>query len=292
MAMPIQRRTFLKAAVAAGPLASLRAAEAAKRAPRLLPGCCAYSYGRLLAKSQMTMEDFIVRAADLGVLGVEITTYWLKSTEPAYLAHLRGLCFRQGLPIAGIAIGAQMCQPDAARRQVVETINGWVDAAEMLGAPHLRVFGDKLHEGATEAQGIAWVAETMQAACDYAGKKGIVLGIETHGGLTGRAANVIEILRRVNSPWAGCTLDFTNWPGDPYNQTAACVPFATEAHVRDTWGERKQPLDLDRVFAMFAEQGYRGYLHAEYEGDEDPLTGVPKLVGKIRALCRKYSSAP
>jgi hypothetical protein len=31
-------------------------------------------------------------------------------------------------------------------------------------------------------------------------------------------------------------------------------------------------------------------MSAEYEADEDPLTGVPKLVGKIKTLCRKYSS--
>jgi hypothetical protein len=31
-------------------------------------------------------------------------------------------------------------------------------------------------------------------------------------------------------------------------------------------------------------------MSAEYEGDEDALTGVPKLVEKIKTLCRKYSS--
>lgn len=42
---------------------------------------------------------------------------------------------------------------------------------------------------------------------------------------------------------------------------------------------------------MFAKQAYKGYLSAEYEGEEDPLTGVPKLMGKIKSLCKKYSSA-
>jgi len=41
---------------------------------------------------------------------------------------------------------------------------------------------------------------------------------------------------------------------------------------------------------MFAKQGFKGYMSAEYEADEDPMTGVPKLIGKIKTLCRKYSS--
>jgi hypothetical protein len=51
-----------------------------------------------------------------------------------------------------------------------------------------------------------------------------------------------------------------------------------------------QPIDLDRVWRMFAKAGYRGYMSAEYEGEEDPMTGVPKLIGRIKTLCKKYST--
>ena len=54
--------------------------------------------------------------------------------------------------------------------------------------------------------------------------------------------------------------------------------------------ENGQAVDLDRVWPLFARTGYRGFTSAEYEGEEDPSTGVPKLVEKIKTLCRKYSS--
>ena len=73
---------------------------------RLLPGCCAYSFGSYLAKGSMTMEDFIVKGVELGVLGVDITTYWLKSTDPSYLASLRRFAYRHAMPFSGLAIGA------------------------------------------------------------------------------------------------------------------------------------------------------------------------------------------
>ena len=294
MPSQLRRREFLSssAIAAAAALPGRAATPATTSTPaRLLPGCCAYSYGKYLKSGAMTMEDFIVKAVELGVLGVEITTYWLKSTDEAYLATLRRFAHQQGMPIAGLSIGAQMCEPDTAKRkELVATIAKWVDATDHLGGSHLRVFGDTLPQGATDAQGVEWVSETMKAACDYSAKKGIILGIETHMGLTVKASNVTAILRRVNSPFAGCTLDISNWQDDPYAQIEACLPYATNTHIRDYWGKEKTPLDLDRVWQMFAKHGFKGYTNAEYEADEDPMTGVPKLMEKIKTLCRKYSS--
>jgi L-ribulose-5-phosphate 3-epimerase len=295
MPSALRRREFLTSSAIAATLAvpgSASAQATTTARARLLPGCCAYSYGKYLKAGSITMEDFILKAVELGVLGVEITTYWLKSTDAAYLAALRRFAHQQGMPISGLSIGAQMCEPDAAKRaEIVQSIVKWVDATEHLGASHLRVFGDTLPPGATDAQGVEWVSETMKAACEYSAKKGIILGLETHMGLTLKASNVIGILKRVDSPYAGCTLDISNFHDSPYEQIEACLPYSTNTHIRDYWGAGKTPLDLDRVWQMFSKHAFKGYMSAEYEADEDPLTGVPKLVEKIKTLCRKYSSA-
>jgi sugar phosphate isomerase/epimerase len=296
---PYPRREFLKTATLASTaslawnfetIAKPNERPASSRT-RLLPGCCAYSYSSYLAKGKMTMEDFIVKAVGLGVLGVDMTTYWLKSTEPSYLASLRSFAYRHGMPFSGLAIGADLCQSESAKRaEILETVRKWVDATQLLGASHLRVFGDKLPAGATAEQGIGWVVETMKPACEYAGSKGIILGLESHSGLTTQASNIVEILRRVNSPYAGCNLDISNFPENPYEQIEQCLPYATHTHIRDFYGEPKQPLDLERVWQLFTKNGYNGYMSAEYEGKEDAVTGVPKLIEKIKALCRQYSS--
>ncbi len=258
--------------------------------PRLLSGCCAYSYASYLKSGRMTMEQFILKGVELGVQGVDITTYWLKSTDAPYLASLRRLAYRNGMPLSGAAIGTNMCQPDAAKRkEELAKIRNWVDATELLGASHLRVFGGELPAGSTDAQGIEWVVETMKPACDYAAQKGIILGIESHGGITSKATNIVAILKKVDSPFAGCNLDISNFQENPYEQIEACLPYATHAHVRDFYGEARKPLDLDRVWQLFVKAGYRGYMSAEYEGAEDPMTGVPRLIDKIKVLCSKYS---
>jgi sugar phosphate isomerase/epimerase len=295
----LPRRSFLQAAgntaagsLATSPLAAARRPEGtASTRPRLLTGCCAYSYRKYLESGKMTMEDFFLKAVELEIDGVDVTTYWLKSTDPAYLHSLRHLAFKHGLPFSGAAIKTEMCQPDPDRRAAeIADIKKWVDATDLLGASHVRVFGGKVPDGATDAQGVEWTAETMKPACDYAAQKGITLGIESHGGITSKAANILAILRRVDSPYAGCNLDISNFQEDPYSQVESLIPYATHTHIRDYYGKQRLPLDLDRMWQMFAKGGYQGFMSVEYAGEEDAITGVPKLVEKVKLLCKKYSS--
>jgi sugar phosphate isomerase/epimerase len=265
-----------------------------KGSPRLFSGCCAYSYRKDLAAGKMSMEDFIRKGVELGIDGVDMTGYWFKSTEPAYLASLRHLAFKNGVCFSGAATGASTVQADPAKRaQVLEDIKKWVDVSESLGAPHLRVFAGKLPEGASVDQAIAWTVEILKQASEYAEKKGITLGVEDHDGITQLADTCLEILHRVGSPNVGLNLDITHFKPTPqtdaYAQIEATVPFATHTHIRDVFDDG-QSIDLDRVWQLFARGGYKGYMSAEYEGKEDPSTGVPKLIEKIKTLCRKYST--
>ena len=125
---------------------------------------------------------------------------------------LRHLAFKNGVSLSGIAFRTEMRQAGGTiRTEEVRRIQQWVDAAELLGASQIRVFAGNLPGGATEEQGIAWVVETMKPACDYAAKRGVTLGIENHGGMTARAATTLEILRQVDSPYAGINLDISNF---------------------------------------------------------------------------------
>lgn len=309
----IPRRDFLRgagavaAAATSGIFSSAKAAGAPDAAapgtpppssgtPRLFPGLCAYSYRKYLQHGPMTMEDFILKGVELDLRGVDMTAYYLKSTDPAYLTSLRHLAFKNGVPFSGAACGSTMVQADAGKRQqVLADIKKWVDVTDQLGASHLRIFAGELPHGATVAQGLDWSVEIMKPACDYAAKKGITLGVEDHGGITQKADTTLELLRRVDSPYAGVNLDISNFLADSddeqYRQIEACIPYATHTHIRDRFGDSHRPIDLDRVWQLFAKGGYKGYMSAEYEGEEDEKTGVPKLLDQIKALCKKYSTA-
>lgn len=275
--------------------ASGTAAAGTNSMARMFPGCCAYSFRKYLKSGQMSMQDFIREIVKMGSVGADMTVYWFKSTDPAYLNDLRHLAFKSGVPFSGAACGSSMVQATTAKRQeVLADIKKWVDVTDSLGASHLRVFGGKLPSGATVKQGTDWVVEVMKPAVEYSSRKGITLGIEDHGGVTQNADVCLEIMRRVDSPYAGINLDITHFIAtgseDPYSQIKACIPYATHTHIRDHFDDGT-PIDMDRVWRMFRDGGYKGYMSVEYEGKEDPMTGVPKLIDKIKALCAKYSTA-
>ena len=280
---------------AEGNAAPASSTEFASHEPRLLPGCCAYSFNTYLSKKKMTYPEFLDKVVEMGSVGADMTVYWFQSTEPAYLDDLRHQAFKRGIPFSGAACGSSMVQASAAkRREVLTEIKKWVDVTDRLGASHLRIFGGPLPKGVTAKQGTDWVVETMKPACDYSGKKGITLGIEDHEGVTQNSDVCLEIMRRVDSPYAGINLDITNFvatpSADPYTQIKASLPYATHSHIRDHFADGT-PVDLERVWRLFAEAGYKGYMSAEYEGQEDAMTAVPKLMDRIKTLCRKYSTA-
>lgn len=265
---------------------------------RLLPGCCAYSYGKYLMRGGMTLEDFIRLAVRLKLTAVDMTGYYFKSMQPEYLASLRHLAYKNGVVFSGAACGVTMVQAAAAQRsQGLAQIKQWVDATDRLGAPHLRVFAGKLPPGHTVREAIGWVVETLKSACDYAGQRGIMIGFEDHQGISQNAEVCLEILHKVNSPWAGINLDITHFVAAPglsrYKQIEMCAPFATNTHIRDEFDDRT-PIDMDRVWQIFVRTGFKGYTSVEYEKklahDEDAIIGVPRLVAEVRRLCAKYSS--
>src|SRR5512146_47062 len=56
-----------------------------KSMARMFPGCCAYSYRKYLKSGQMSMQDFIREIVKIGSAGADMTVYWFKSTDSAYL---------------------------------------------------------------------------------------------------------------------------------------------------------------------------------------------------------------
>ena len=65
-------------------------------------------------------------------------------------------------------------------------------------------------------------------------------------------------------------LDIGNFrPPKVYDQIEMSIPYAVSTHfktdVANDDGKTRDPFDWDRVFTMFATQGFRGYIGLEYE---------------------------
>lgn len=290
----MNRRDLFKAVptLAAAGLVSPSARGASGHA-RLRSAICAYSYRDPLKEGTMTYDDIIRTAVELDIDGIDMTVYWFPNTSDQFLLPLKRLAYKNAVEIYSIAIRTDMCQPTPEKQQAeIAKVRQWLDVAEKLGAGHIRVFGGAVPRDATEDQAADWCASVLSRAAEYAAKKGIILGIENHGGITSRAERILQIVRKVDSPWVGVNLDTGNFLRDAYHQLEMILPYAASVQVKtQIRGDdgKPQPSDWDRIAKMLVNGGYRGYLALEYELKEDPKIAMPPLLAKLRDTCRKYS---
>jgi L-ribulose-5-phosphate 3-epimerase len=288
--------TAAGAAVVAAAARDVFAQQPSPAKARFRTGLVAYSYRKALEAKTMTYEDLIQIAVETGTDGIDLTVYWLPSTSDDYLLPLRRLAYRNRVEIYSIGTRVRLAQPTAALRdQELNELRRWMDVAQKLGATHVRVFGGTKPAGTTLEQAIDLAAETLKRGAEEAGARGLILGVEDDGGITDFAKDTIEIIKRAGSPWAGMNLDIGNFrPPAVYDQIEMSIPYAVSTHIKTDLtlddGKTRAPFDWDRVFKMFAAQGFRGYMGLEYEASGDPVTAVPGYLKQLRELAIKYSA--
>src|SRR5262245_27779484 len=210
----LSRRRFLSSALAAvGLPAAVAGIEPIRRTgkPHLRLSIAGYSFrdyfgGKL--KPEMTLEDFVDFAAGLGVDAVEPTAYYFKDTSPGYLARLRHRCIRNGLDVSGGAVGNNFChaEPDKLRQEI-NGVKEWIERYALLGAKTIRIFSGSTPKGDSPEKATARCVEAIQEACDHAGKYGIFLALENHGGLTATPETMLPIIHAVKHDWFGVNWD-------------------------------------------------------------------------------------
>jgi sugar phosphate isomerase/epimerase len=290
----ISRREFIagSAAIAAAAGAARAADPVARKGPASLKlSLSAYSYRQLLTskKDPMTLEDFLDKGAELNLDAVEPTSYYFKDTSPGYLRSLRSRAFRLGLDISGTAIGNDFGHPKgAARDKQIAHTKAWIERAEIMGAPVIRVFAGHRKKGLDDDQTHGLMVEGFEECCEHAAKHGVYLALENHGGPTATGEGLLRLVRAVKSEWFGVNLDTGNFQSDdPYADMAAAAPYALNVQVKVELkiGGEKKPTDYRRVAKILREAKYRGYVALEYEAREDPLKAIPRHLEALRKAC-------
>ena len=298
----LHRRQFLErvAAVSAGTAAGLAATQFPIAARAIDPiarngeplfrfSLAAYSYRDLLSGDDATLKlsDFINDCASMNLDGAELTTYYFpKAVTADYVRALKRQCFRLGLDVSGTAIGNDFghADPEARRREIAAT-KRWIDLAEILGAPVIRIFAGHAKEGSTLEQAHTLMVSAIEECCQYAGQHGIHLALENHGGPTATIDEFMKFVRDVKSPWFGVNLDTGNFQSDDvYGDLAKAAPYALNVQVKVAIveGGKKQETDFKRLAGILRDAHYRGYLALEYEEEGDPREECPKYVDKLR----------
>jgi sugar phosphate isomerase/epimerase len=241
------------------------------------------------AEPPFTMFSFLDYCADNHCAGAELTSYFFpKSVDNTYLANVRKHAFLKGIAISGTAIGNNFSLEKGPKRdEEIAKCKTWIDRASILGAPHIRVFaGHNKNIAREEADKL--VVEALEECAEYAGSKGIFLGIENHDAI-GSAEHLLKLIANVKSPWLGVNLDSGNFrTPDPYEDFERCLPYAVnvqlKTEIRPDGQKTPQPANLQKFVSLIKASGYQGFVALEYEATESPLSAIPPVLSQLRSL--------
>lgn len=299
------RRSFLASSLSALGAASLPAfaIEPINRAgkSRMQIGVAAYSFRDKFqwsrGKEQKAKDgeklwsilDFIDWCADHNVPGAEVTSYFFPpDVDEKFLLEVKRHAYLRGVQLAGTAVGNNFALPKGEKRdKEIADVKRWIDYAAIMNAPHIRVFAGQPPKGTPEEEALANCLSAYQECLDYAGKKGIFLGLENHHGLVAQPKNLIWLVSEAKSPWAGINWDSGNFhTEDPYGDLAKIAPYAINVQLKmeiTRTDGKKEESDVDRVLKILKDANYQGWFTLEYEvKGADPLVEVPKIIESLR----------
>jgi sugar phosphate isomerase/epimerase len=231
----------------------------------------------------------------------------MEEESNAALQKLKRQAHSLGLALMGFSTHQGFVNPDRQERHTnVQKTLYQIDLAHRLGIPTMRIntgrwgtiksFDDFMAKkgiepapaGHTHREAFEWVVDSLEKLLPRAEECGVVLGLENHWGLGRTADGVLRIVEQISSPWLQITLDTGNFLEDSYEQmermAASSVPLALVQAKTYYGGGRWYTLDLDygRIAGVLRKHNYRGWISLEFEGNEDPRTGVPRSLELLR----------
>ena len=219
---------------------------------------------------------------------------------------LKALSDELSLPITNYAIGADFINRDCDSE--IERLKGEIDIAEILGVKVMRhdaSGGPEEERFSLEGfeKYLPTLAKGCRAVTEYAAIKGIKTSVENHGYYCQQSDRVEALMKAVDHENFGWLVDIGNFmcaDENPLDAVKVGVNYIAYAHVKDFYYKDKSEVRPDGYFRTRADNhlcgsvlgygvvpvkeclelikgvGYDGWVTLEYEGQESPLTGVPK----------------
>ncbi len=306
------RRHFLSSAAAAAAALSTQSLAAAEPAPapagkrRSLPiGVSTYSFWGFERNKYQSITHCLELASEMGFDGAEILQVQMEDGSPARLREIKRRAFTLGMPLMGLSTHQGFLFPEESRRREnVAKTTFFLEQAYDLGIPTIRVntgrwgtskdfdelmknrgIEPRLPGHADDEEGFKWVIDSFAQLVPEAEKRGVIMGLENHWGLGLTPEGVLRVVDAIKSPWLQVTLDTGNFLEEPYPKLAKLADRAVLVQAKTYHGGgRWYSLELDyaKIAEILAAAKYQGWISLESEGNEDPMTAVPKSLAEMR----------
>lgn len=216
----------------------------------------------------------------------------------AGLAGSRSALRDAGLAVSCVDTSCFFHSPDAAERgRTLDEGRRMIALAASLGAPGIRIFGDRVQPGATRDDTEGWIAEALQTLGDEAAAAGLETWLETHGDFAPAGATA-AIVGRTSGRGTGVIWDpanaFAESGEQPGDGLAALGGLVRHVHLKDIRqgeaSDRAIPASawkpvltgtgtfpLRQVLELLNAAGFAGHVSFEWEKRWHPQLEEPEI---------------
>jgi sugar phosphate isomerase/epimerase len=281
-------------------------------------GVSSYSFSRLTNTGPMTQLEIIPLCKEMGFDCLEFSVLRLPEgeTRQSFAPQLRAEAARVGLPLVNYTIGADFLTGSGGDLEAeIARVQEEVQIAHLLGVPGMRHDATggfpAGHLGARDfAAALPRLIAGCRAVTEFAAALGIRTMVENHGFFCQDSERVERLINGVNHPNFGALVDLGNFlcaDEDPATAVGRLAPYAIHAHAKDFHikpGTAPNPGDgwfqsrggnylrgaiighgevpISQCLRLLTRAGYDGVLSIEFEGMEEPLTGIRLGLANLR----------
>jgi sugar phosphate isomerase/epimerase len=215
---------------------------------------------------------------------VDITQH--PDLAPARLAGVKQQLADRNLTVVCLGASARMHDLDAAQ---LDEAGRFLDLAHALGAPYVRVFGDRYVDGEAREATRERIAANLRKLGERAYSQGVTLLIESHGDFTD-SPSLLEILQRADSPAVALLWDAHHTYVASHEAPAETVRqlgrWIRHTHLKDSvaaGSARRYVLTgtgevpVRQQIEALARTGYRGFYSFEWEKRWHPEVEEPEI---------------
>jgi sugar phosphate isomerase/epimerase len=296
--MAMSRRTFL-ATLAAAP-AVLRTQPRTPRLPISFStlGCPKWPWSRIVGQ-----------AAAMGYSAIELRgieaqmdlTRRPELTGTRLADSIKDLEAAE-LKVSDLGASAKMHESDPKIRAAqIDEGKRFVDLAQQLRAPYVRVFGDSVPEGQSKADVLSRIVDGLRTLGEYAKGSGVGIIIESHGDFTD-SPTLSELLKRSAMDNVALLWDahhtFVAGREQPAATWAALGRYVRHTHLKDSKPEGSEvryvltgtgTVPVREIVRVLKAGGYKGYYGFEWEKTWHPEIDEPEIAfPDFAARMREY----
>jgi sugar phosphate isomerase/epimerase len=255
------------------------------------------------------MDTILKTAVKSGYQGVEFRglqgqldlTKCPEFSTVARATETRNRFASQGIRICNLGSSTQLHHADATKRaQHLDEARRFIDLANQLNCPFVRVFPDQLPPDQPREKTLQLISEGLLELGNYAKEKSVTVLLESHGELT-RSDLLVQIFQSAKHPNVGLIWDIVNMWVDA-KESPKMVYEKLHSHIRHVHvkdvrivGDTHQYVLLGKGEAPLREAidalkagGYGGYYSFEWEKMwhpeiEDPELAIPSYPPAMKA---------